>query len=101
MLEGIVGHAFPTCVTPRVHVEIGQEDSRGRMIAATIERPCDPRAVTVAFRVTVEPDAFYADFYRAVLSDPAYAKGRAALREALKRAEASPYDLYRSRQPLH
>ena len=42
-----VGHAFPTYVTPRVHVEIGQEDGRGRVIAATVERHLIARDVSL------------------------------------------------------
>lgn len=127
-----VGHAFPTYVTPRVVVEIVQEDRRGKAIAATIERrliardvsldlqteradtrimpdevrrygydgPRHPKAVALTVRITVEPDAFYADFYRATLRDPDFRKGRTALREALRRAEASSYELFRSRRPL-
>lgn len=127
-----VGHAFPTYVTPRVVVEIGQEDGTGRWLAETVERhaiardvsldltseradtrlqpdeqrrytydrPRHPRAAAVAFRIRVEPDAFYADFYRATLRDPDFRSGRAELREALRRAEASPYELYRERRPL-
>lgn len=127
-----VGHAFPTYVTPRVHVEIGQEDGQGKVIVATIERhliardvspdlteeradtrvmpdekrryaynrPRDSRAAAVVFRITVEPDAFYADFYRAVIDDPSYKAGRAALRTALRRAEASSYEIIRTRHPI-
>jgi cytochrome c554/c'-like protein len=57
-------------------------------------RPLHPRARGLVVRITVEPDAFYADFYRATLRDPSLGKGRAALREALRRAEATPYVLY-------
>lgn len=116
------GHAFPTYVTPRVLVEIGQEDGEGRLIDASIERhliardvtldltaeradtrlmpderrrygydrPLDPRAQALAFRVIVQPDAFYADFYRATqASSPS-----PQLQEALRQAESSPYELF-------
>lgn len=127
-----VGHAFPTYVTPRVFVEIGQADRRGKLIAATVERhliardvsldlaeeradtrvmpdekrryayerPLDARATAVVFRIVVHPDAFYADFYRAILRDPDFKKGRAALHEALRQAEGSPYELFARREPL-
>lgn len=127
-----VGHAFPTYVTPRVIVEIGQADGEGNPIAATLEshriardvsldlateladtrlmpdesrryryqRPRDPTAQGVFFRIRVQPDAFYAEFYRAVWDDPDYAPGQEALREALRQAEASPYVLFRQYRPF-
>ncbi|MBI4984496.1 MAG: hypothetical protein HZC24_03905 [Rhodocyclales bacterium] len=127
-----VGHAFPTYVTPRVVVEIGQADRAGKPLAATVERhliardvsldlatehadtrllpdesrryayrrPRDARAAALVFRIVVAPDDFYARFYRASLRDPDVRKGRAALREALRRAEASSYVLFESRRPL-
>lgn len=127
-----IGHAFPTYVTPRVFVEIGQADRQGKIIASTIERhliardvsldlaeeradtrlmpdekrryayerQIDPRATAVVFRIVVHPDAFYADFYRATLGDPDFKMGRGALREALRQAEGSPYELFARREPL-
>lgn len=120
-----VGHAFPTYVVPRVVVEIAQQDSRGEVIAATMQRHLIARVVTldlsseradtrilpdevrryryeaeraagavaIRLRIVVEPDAFYVDFYRAMLGDADVRAGRAALREALQRAMASPYEL--------
>ena len=127
-----VGHAFPTYVTPRVVVEIGQEDQRGKLIPATVERhliardvsidltvehadtrlmpdekrsyaydrPLDPHAAALVFHITVDPDAFYADFYRATLRDPEFRKGRTALRKALQQADSSPYELYLAHQSI-
>ncbi|WP_164844357.1 multiheme c-type cytochrome [Azoarcus sp. DN11] len=59
-----------------------------------------PQAVALAVRIKVEPDAFYADFYRATLRDPDFKKGRAAISQALRHAEQSSYVLYESRQAL-
>jgi len=127
-----VGHAFPTYVTPRVEVEIAQEDGRGKILATTVERrmivrdvsldltveradtrlmpdekrryayerPLDRQAAAVVFRITVYPDAFYAGFYRATLSDPDFRRGRAAIRQALLDAQTSAYELYSARLPL-
>lgn len=127
-----VGHAFPTYVTPRVMVEIGQAGSDGSLIESTVERhliardvsldlateradtrilpdevrryayhrPLHPKATAFAVRIKVEPDAFYADFYRATLHDPEFKKGRETLRQALQHAERSGYVLYQSRQEL-
>ena len=42
-----IGHAFPTYVTPRVTVEIGQEDRSGRMIPRSLQRHRIARAVSL------------------------------------------------------
>lgn len=128
-----VGHAFPTYVTPKVIVEIGQASADGTLLPATVERhliardvsldlsaeradtrllPDETRryaydqdraagAVTLVARVRVEPDAFYAEFYRATLRDPDFIRGREAIQAALRDAERSGYVLYESRQALH
>ena len=53
-----------------------------------------------AVRIRVEPDAFYAEFYRPTLGDPGVDAGREAIRQALNHAERSGYVLYRSQQAL-
>ncbi|BCB27377.1 hypothetical protein SKTS_22630 [Sulfurimicrobium lacus] len=127
-----VGHAFPTYVTPRVMVEIGQESRSGKMIGQTVERHLiardvslnlqaeksdtrimpdetrrygyakvlHPEAVVLTVRIMVEPDAFYADFYRATLDDPEFRVGRKAISEALRLAEQAPYAVFHSRQAI-
>lgn len=64
------------------------------------DRPRDPRTASVLFRITVYPDAFYAKFYRATLRDPQLGRGRAALREALRRAEHSHFEIFSGQQAL-
>lgn len=54
----------------------------------------------IQFRVTVLPDAFYAEFYRATLADHGFKKGRAEITQALAAASKTPYILYESMQPL-
>lgn len=126
------GHAFPTYVTPRVTVEIGQETRAGKAIPESVERhliarsvsldlrreeadtrimpdetrryayrkTLRPDAAALAVRVVVDPDAFYADFYRATLADPKFRTGRKAIEVALRRAEAAPYTVFYARQPI-
>ncbi|MBD5803813.1 hypothetical protein AZOA_32540 [Azoarcus sp. Aa7] len=127
-----IGHAFPTYVTPKVIVEIGQAAGDGTFLPATVERhliardvsldlseersdtrilpdemrryvyeqPIATGAAALVARIRVEPDAFYAEFYRATLRDAGYTKGRTAIREALRQAERSGYVLYESRRQL-
>lgn len=57
-------------------------------------------AAALVARVRVEPDAFYAGFFRAWLPDAAVGDGAALIRQALADAEASPYDLFTRRWPV-
>jgi cytochrome c554/c'-like protein len=127
-----VGHHFPTYVTPRIVVEIHQEDATGKRLEGTLREhviarqvPLDlsreladtriaPGAQAVldyraarhadaaflSFRVTVEPDAFYAAFYRSLLEANQAGAGEALLRQALRDATASVFVLYSERVPL-
>lgn len=125
------GHEFPTYVTPKVVVEIMQEDAAGHAIEGTrreylIARqvPLDlsheiadtrlapgaqaaldyalPRrrtATTLLYRVTVEPDAFYTDFYRALIAAGA-GRGEAMIRQALAESLTSHYTLFEERRAI-
>ncbi|HET6342859.1 MAG TPA: multiheme c-type cytochrome [Gemmatimonadota bacterium] len=58
-------------------------------------------ATRVVSRVVVRPDAFYRDFFADLLADgSAGTTSRALLEEALDRAKASPYELWRWEEPL-
>jgi hypothetical protein len=61
------------------------------------DRPRHSQARFLRLRLVVEPDAFYADFYRATLTDPEVRKGRPALEAALRAAIASAYVLHEQR----
>lgn len=63
-------------------------------------RPRHPRAAGLRYRVLVEPDEFYARFYRALLADPDLRDGRSALEQALRAAEASPFVLFEADNAL-
>lgn len=88
-----VGHAFPTYVTPRVVVEIGQEDRHGELIAATVERHVIGRDVSLdltgeradtrlmpdetrryAYKRPLDPRAAAVAYRITVLPDDFYAK---------------------------
>ncbi|MBT0960266.1 cytochrome c family protein [Denitromonas iodatirespirans] len=64
------------------------------------DRPRHPRAAGLHTRIRVEPDAFYAAFYRTTLRQPGVVKGRETLVRALHAAERSGYVLYESTQAL-
>lgn len=58
-------------------------------------------AAFLVFRVTVEPDAFYAAFYRSLLEANQAGRGEKMLRQALQDATASVFVLYSERVPLN
>lgn len=127
-----VGHHFPTYVTPKVTMEIWQQDEQGKSLEETCEekivarevtldlsqeisdtrvppdgaavldyrRPRHPRATTLAWRVRVEPDAFYLRFYHAILESGTTPEGETLLRQAAQQAEASAYLLRSGQYPL-
>ncbi|SIQ05079.1 Cytochrome c554 and c-prime [Aromatoleum tolulyticum] len=57
-------------------------------------------AVALVYRVRVEPDAFYANFYRDVLRGNGTPADRKMMRQALAEATASEYVLFERREPL-
>ena len=62
-------------------------------------RPRHPRAVRLDYRVRVEPDAFYTDFYRSLLASGA-GKGEKMIRRALADSLASHFVIYEESQSL-
>jgi cytochrome c554/c'-like protein len=62
--------------------------------------PLHARAAALVFQVRVEPDAFYAAFYRSVLDAGQAGNGGKMLDEALRQANDSVFVLYSERAPL-
>lgn len=62
--------------------------------------PLHRNAVALAFRVRVEPDAFYTDFYRDLLNGKQAGSGERLIKQALKDSMASAFTLYFHREPL-
>ncbi|MCC4118142.1 cytochrome c family protein [Aromatoleum toluclasticum] len=88
-----------------VSLDLSEERSDTRILPDEVRRydynrPRLPGATALVARVRVEPDAFYAEFYRATLRDADFTKGQEAILAALRDAERSGYVLYESRQAL-
>jgi hypothetical protein len=65
------------------------------------DEPLHPQAIQLHYKITVEPDAFYAKFYRANLSDPDFRKGRTAIQQALRNSEKTPYLLFETSKHIN
>lgn len=88
-------------VTPDLSEELA--DTRlapGEEVVFRYRRPVHPAARTLELRVTVEPDAFYTQFYRSLLASRASEKGERMLRRALQESLASAYTLHAAQAPL-
>lgn len=62
--------------------------------------PLHRSAAALAFRVRVEPDAFYTGFYRDLLNNKQAGKGEQLIKQALQDSIAAVFTLYSSREPL-
>ncbi len=62
--------------------------------------PMAPEAVALLVRVRVEPDAFYARFFQALLDGGYAQKGRALIEQALADTQASPFEILTTRFAL-
>lgn len=99
--DSIQHHLIARDVSPDLTVE--RADTRILPDEIRRYRYTQPRPIGAArlvARVRVEPDAFYAAFYRATLQQAGTVDGREALIRALHDAERSGYVLYESTQPL-
>ncbi len=62
--------------------------------------PLKTEAVALVFRVRVEPDAFYTEFYRSLLEGNQAGKGQKLIKQALENSLAPHFTFYTSRQSL-
>jgi hypothetical protein len=79
------------------------DDSRlapGAEAVLDYRRPLAPPATHLAYRVRVEPDAFYTAFYESLLADGSAGRDAGAIREALARSRASQFVIYDERRSL-
>jgi len=86
-------------VARQVSLDLSQElfDTRlapGEKVQLDNRLPQHPNSHSILFRIQVEPDLFYRDFYRSTLNAGYTDKGTETLRVALRNAEASVYTLF-------
>lgn len=92
-------------IARQVSLDLSQElfDTRlapGQTARLIYEATQHPQARAILFRIQVEPDNFYREFYQATLENGSSLSGATNLRDALHNAEASIYTLYRQEIPL-
>lgn len=103
--KNIPGTARQHIVARSVGLDLAEELFDTRIAPDEVRRfaydeVLNSRAVKIGFKVTVEPDAFYANFYRATLLDPDFQRGRQELEKALENAQQSIYVLFEASQPI-
>ncbi|HEY3326643.1 MAG TPA: multiheme c-type cytochrome [Novimethylophilus sp.] len=104
------GHALPDTRVERViqrqvPLDISREIADTRLppdgeLRLDYVRPLQRAAVALVFRLRVEPDDFYAGFYRSLLTGDLAGRGQQMIRAALKRAESSGFVAFETRQSL-
>lgn len=109
-LDGLKNHIpetrYEQLIARKVSVDLARElfDTRlapGQMASLDYQAPLHPKAKSILFRIQVEPDSFYRDFYRAKLNNGSSNKGAEFLRLALRNAETSVFTLFRKEIPLN
>lgn len=94
-------HIIGWQVTPDLSTEIA--DTRiapDQQAVFDYRAPLHRNAAALAFRVRVEPDAFYTDFYRDLLKGKQAGSGERLIKQALKDSIESAFTLYFYREPL-
>lgn len=96
----IPGTQTEQVIARKVPVSLREEifDTRiaaGEHTALQYQRDKHPQAARLGFRVRVEPDAFYSDFFQAVLRGDVTSSARPLLEHALDESKASGYELFK------
>jgi Zn-finger protein len=94
--RSLPGTRVERLIQRQVPLDLGSETADTRLppdgeLRLVYERPAHRAAVALAYRLRVEPDEFYARFYRALLADGTAGKGRELIALALKQAESSAF----------
>lgn len=103
--RSLPGTRLEHLIQRQVPLDLGSELADTRLppdgeLRLRYERPAHRAAVALAYRLRVEPDEFYARFYRALLADDVSGKGRELIVLALKQAESSAFLAFEERRKL-
>lgn len=103
--RSLPGSRVAHIIQRQLPLDLGHEIADTRLppdgeVRLLYERPAHPAAVSLAYRLRVEPDEFYARFYRALLADGEQGRGRKQLRAALKKAESSAFVAFQEQRKL-
>ena len=103
--RGLPGTRVEHLIQRQVPLDLGSEIADTRLppdgeVRLVYERPAHHAAVALAYRLRVEPDEFYARFYRALLADGGAGKDQELIALALKQAESSAFLAFDERREL-
>jgi len=62
--------------------------------------PMQPEAAILVYRMRVEPDAFYTEFFKSLLSGGQALRGEAMIRAALANSQRAKFSFFEERRPL-
>jgi hypothetical protein len=88
-----------------VELDLSREIADTRLApdqAATLEyrAALHPRAKSLTYRVRVEPDAFYTEFFKSVLANGQAGRGRSMIEDALAASRRAQFTFFEERRPL-
>jgi hypothetical protein len=95
--EAVIGREVPLDLSRELF------DTRippGETVAINYAQKVPRAGLTLRATVTVYPDHFYTRFFQAILANGQASKGRAQLRQALERTQASPFVLFKQELPV-
>ncbi len=72
----------------------------GETATLRYEKLLSPHAKNLVTSVRVEPDAFYSQFYKALLESELKERSKVLIRQALSDSTASGYSIYTERHPI-
>lgn len=103
--RGLPGTRVEQVIQRQVPLDLASEIADTRLppdgeIRLAYALPRHRDATALVFRLRVEPDEFYARFYRSLLVDGEAGKGRKLLGEALKQAESSGFVAFEEQRSL-
>jgi len=92
-------------IARQVELDLSREIADTRLApdeeaALEYRAPLHPRAAFLVYRMRVEPDAFYTEFFKSVLAGGESVRGKAMIRAALANSRRARFTFFEERRPL-
>lgn len=103
--RGLPGTRVEHVIQRQVPLDLAREIADTRLppdgeMRLVYDLPRHRAAVALVYRLRIEPDEFYARFYRSLLAGDEAGKGRTLIQQALKQAESSGFVAFEARRTL-